>query len=52
MNEIYVMYEIDRVLVIGITSFWPYHTTRHMLQKQVRRPLIVVACFYVASIGF
>ena len=23
-----------------ITSFWPYHITRHMLQKQVRRPLI------------
>ena len=28
-----------------ITSFWPYHITRHMLQKQVRRPLIVVASF-------
>ena len=35
-----------------ITSFWPYHITRHMLQKQVRRPLIVVASFYVAAIGF
>ena len=35
-----------------ITSFWPYHITRHMLQKQVRRPLIVVANFYVAAIGF
>ena len=32
--------------------FWPYHITRHMLQKQVRRPLIVVASFYVACIGF
>ena len=32
--------------------FWPYHITRHMLQKQVRRPLIVVANFYVAAIGF
>ena len=28
-----------------ITTFWPYHITRHMLQKQVRRPLIVVASF-------
>ena len=35
-----------------ITSFWPYHITRHMLQEQVRRPLIVVASFYVAAIGF
>ena len=26
-----------------ITSFWPYHITWHMMQKQVRRPLIVVA---------
>ena len=25
--------------------FWPYHITKHMLQKQVRRPLIVVASF-------
>ena len=33
-------------------NFWPYHITRHMLQKQVRRPLIVVASFYVAAIGF
>ena len=32
--------------------FWPYHTTRHMLQKQVRRPLIVVCMFYVAAMGF
>ena len=35
-----------------ITSFWPYHITRHMSQEQVRRPLIVVASFYVAVIGF
>ena len=35
-----------------ITSFWPYHITRHMLQKQVRRPLIVVASFYMVAIGF
>ena len=33
-----------------ITSFWPYHIKRHMLQKQVRRPLIIVASFYVADI--
>ena len=26
--------------------FWPYHITRHMLQKQVRHPLIVVASFF------
>ena len=26
-------------------NFQPYHITKHMLQKQVRHPLIVVACF-------
>ena len=28
-----------------ITFFWPYHITWHTLQKQVRRSLLVVACF-------
>ena len=28
-------------------NFWPYHITKQLLQKQVRRPLIVVASFYV-----
>ena len=28
-----------------ITFFWPYHITYYTLQKQIRRPLIVVACF-------
>ena len=26
-------------------NLWPYHITKHLLQKQVRRPLIVVASF-------
>ena len=33
-------------------NFWPYHITKHFLQKQVTHPLIVVASFYVAAIGF
>ena len=33
-------------------SSWPYHITKHTLQKQVRRPLIVVCMFYVAAMGF
>ena len=43
---------IHHIYISFITSFWPYHITRHMLQEQVRRPLIVVASFYVAAIGF
>ncbi len=27
------------------SQLWPYHITKHLLQKQVRRPLIVVASF-------
>ena len=45
INLIHHIYFIHNIL-------WPYHITRHMLQKQVRRPLIVVASFYVAAIGF
>ena len=41
----YITYIIHHIL-------WPYHITKHLLQKQVRRPLIVVASFYVAAIGF
>ena len=33
-------------------NFWQYHIKKHLLQKQVRRPLIVVASFYVAAICF
>ena len=36
----YITYIIHHIL-------WPYHITKHLLQKQVRRPLIVVASFYV-----
>ena len=39
----YITYIIHHIL-------WPYYITKHLLQKQVRRPLIVVASFYVASI--
>ena len=46
INLIHHIYFIHHIL------FGPYHITRHMLQKQVRHPLIVVACFYVAAIGF
>ena len=31
--------------IYNITSCWPYHITWHTLQKQVRRPLVVVAVF-------
>ena len=41
----YITYIIHHIL-------WPYHITKHLLQKQVRRPLIIVASFYVAAIGF
>ena len=34
----YITYIIHHIL-------WPYHITKYMPQKQVRRPLIVVACF-------
>ena len=27
------------------SQLWPYHIIKHLLQKQVRRPLIVVASF-------
>ena len=36
---------IHHIYFIHHIAFWPYHITRHMLQKQVRRPLIVVASF-------
>ena len=34
----YIAYIIHHIL-------WPYHITKQLLQKQVRRPLIVVASF-------
>ena len=45
INLIHHIYIIHHILLA-------YHITRHMLQEQVRRPLIVVASFYVAAIGF
>ena len=45
INLIHHIYHSPHLLAIS------YHIY-HLLQKQVRRPLIVVACFYVASIGF
>ena len=43
---------IHHIYIIHHNPFCPYHITRHMLQKQVRRPLIVVCMFYVAAMGF
>ena len=45
INLIHHIYFIHHILC-------PYHITWHMLQEQVRRPLIVVANIYVAAIGF
>ena len=55
---------IDMQVVIPITrtwshtsqfiihhNFWPYHITWQLLQKQVRRPLIVVASFTWLQLG-
>ena len=33
------------------SCLWPYHITKHLLQKQVRRPLIVVASFMWLQLG-
>ena len=44
---------IHHIYIIHHSSqLWPYHITKHTLQKQVRRPLIVVCMFYVAAMGF
>ena len=32
-------------------NFWPYQITKQLLQKQVRRPLIVVASFTWLQLG-
>jgi hypothetical protein len=40
VNPITRTWSISYITMHHITSFWPYHITRHMLQKQVRRPLI------------
>ena len=45
INLIHHIYHSSHLLAIS------YHIY-HLLQKQVRRPLIVVATFYVAYIGF
>ena len=40
----YITYIIHHIL-------WPYHITKHLLQKQVRHPLIVVASFTWLQLG-
>ena len=45
INLIHHMYIVHHILLA-------YHITLHMLQEQVRRPLIVVASFYEAAISF
>ena len=45
INLIHHIYHSSHLLAIS------YHIY-HLLQKQVRRPLIVVASFYVAELGF
>ena len=41
----YITYIIHHIL-------WPHHITKHLLQKQVRRPLIVVASFFYVVCRF
>ena len=51
-NSMNISYTTYIYIIHHSSLLWPYHITKHLLQKQVRRPLIVVACFYVAEVGF
>ena len=40
-----------KMKIKGAIWYWPYHITWQLLQKQVRRPLIVVASFTWLQLG-